>query len=164
MGEDTRLVNIYLKIHNKQPLFLDDLRYLAKYDPECFEKTCRNVVYNIPEAEPIMEPIVKAKEEIHKKEVPAAKQPENSKGKWKLFGKKEAEKEQRQGIRPDIEAILENLKQLEKDELPVSNMDAQKVKNLLGNLFMEQIFPHNDRDTFFEIQPGNKSSFFDKKI
>ena len=49
MGEDTRLVNIYLKIHNKQPLFLDDLRYLAKYDPECFEKTCRNVVYNIPE-------------------------------------------------------------------------------------------------------------------
>ena len=56
MGEDTRLVNIYLKIHNKQQLFLDDLRYLAKYDPECFEKTCKNVVYNFPEAKPVMEP------------------------------------------------------------------------------------------------------------
>ena len=49
MGKDTRLVNIYLKIHHKQPLTMDDLAYLAEYAPECFEKTCKNVVYNIPE-------------------------------------------------------------------------------------------------------------------
>ena len=48
MGKDTRLVNIYLKIHHKQPLTMDDLAYLAEYAPECFEKTCKNVVYNIP--------------------------------------------------------------------------------------------------------------------
>ena len=47
MEKDTHLVNIYLKIHNKRSLTIDDLRYLAKYDPECFEKTCKNVVYNI---------------------------------------------------------------------------------------------------------------------
>ena len=28
-------MNIYLKIHNKQSLTVDDLRYLAKYSPEC---------------------------------------------------------------------------------------------------------------------------------
>ena len=37
MGKDTHLVNIYLKIHNKQTLTMDDLRYLAQYSPECFE-------------------------------------------------------------------------------------------------------------------------------
>ena len=57
MGKDTRLVNIYLKIHHKQPLTMDDLAYLAEYAPECFEKTCKNVVYNIPETKPIMEPV-----------------------------------------------------------------------------------------------------------
>lgn len=131
MAEDTRLVNIYLKIHNKQPLFLDDLRYLAKYDPECFEKTCRNVVYNIPETKPIMEPVVEKKKETEPK--------------------------------PNIEELLDNLKYLEKAKFPVPDLDAEKVKNLLGNLFMEQIFPHNDKDTFMELQLGRKTSFFDKK-
>lgn len=56
MGKDTHLVNIYLKIHNKKTLTMDDLAYLAEYAPECFEKTCKNVVYNIPEAKPVMEP------------------------------------------------------------------------------------------------------------
>lgn len=56
MRKDTHLVNIYLKIHNKKTLTMDDLRYLAKYAPDCFEKTCQNVVYNIPETKPIMEP------------------------------------------------------------------------------------------------------------
>ena len=50
MGKDTRLVNIYIKIHNKRDLTIEDLNYLAKYDPECFEKTCKNVVYNVPDA------------------------------------------------------------------------------------------------------------------
>ncbi len=56
MAKDTRLINIYLKIHNKRTLTMDDLGYLAKYDPECFEKTCKNIVYKIPEIKSIMEP------------------------------------------------------------------------------------------------------------
>ena len=162
MAEDTRLVNIYLKIHNKQPLFIDDLRYLAKYDAECFEKTCKNVVYNIPETRPIMEPVVEQREEIIQKDTSALNQDENYKLKrfdMKPLKQKSAQAEER----ADIEAILDNLKRLEKDELPVSDMDAEKVKNLLGNLFMEQIFPHNDRDTFMGLNPVKKTSFFDKK-
>ena len=54
--KNTRLINIYLKIHHKKTLTINDLNYLAQYDPECFEKTCKNVVYNIPEAKPIMIP------------------------------------------------------------------------------------------------------------
>ena len=46
MQKDTYLINIYLKIHNKKVITLDDLSYLAEHDPECFEKTCKNVVYN----------------------------------------------------------------------------------------------------------------------
>lgn len=30
MGKDTHLVNIYLKIHHKKVLTMDDLRYLAE--------------------------------------------------------------------------------------------------------------------------------------
>ena len=59
MGKDTHLLNIYLKIHNKRPLTMLDLKYLAKDDPECFEKTCKNVVYNVPEAKAVMEPLMK---------------------------------------------------------------------------------------------------------
>ena len=29
MGKDTRLVNIYIKIHNKRTLTMDDLKYLV---------------------------------------------------------------------------------------------------------------------------------------
>ena len=163
MGEDTRLVNIYLKIHNKQPLFLDDLRYLAKYDPECFEKTCKNVVYNIPETKTIMEPVV-SEEKTEEQETNFASREKESWFHKKKVEKQKAKDDARRVIKPDIEAILDNLKRLEREEFPVSDMDADKVKNLLGNLFMEQIFPHNDKDTFMEMQPGKQKSFFDKKI
>ena len=56
MGKDTRLVNIYIKIHNNRTLTMDDLKYLSKYDPECFEKTCKNIVYKIPETKEILQP------------------------------------------------------------------------------------------------------------
>ena len=144
MGKDTSLINIYLKIHNKKPLTMDDLRYLAEYDPECFEKTCKNVVYNIPEAKPIMEPEISEplKNELMLKP---------------LRDEFEAEVVEWQGI----EKILENLKRLEISDIPISDVDADKVKNLLGNLYMELLFPHNDKYTFVNMadEEGNTSSF-----
>ena len=144
MGKDTSLINIYLKIHNKKPLTMDDLRYLAEYDPECFEKTCKNVVYNIPEVKPIMEPEIS---EPLKNELMV--QP--------LRNEFEAEVVEWQGI----EKILENLKRLEISDIPISDVDADKVKNLLGNLYMELLFPHNDKYTFVNMadEEGNTSSF-----
>lgn len=137
MGKDTHLVNIYLKIHNKRSLTMDDLRYLAKYDPECFEKTCRNVVYNIPETKPIMQlPVKKSQEEEAKQET---------------FSQQ------------NVEQILENLKRLERKEFPVSNLNADKVKSLLGNLYMELLFPHNDKETYINMPFNENKSFFDKK-
>lgn len=164
MGEDTRLVNIYLKIHNKQPLFLDDLRYLAKYDPECFEKTCRNVVYNVPETRPIMEPVFSATKDDECRQDGDTKQGKGATSATEyLRGQTELQKEPQAITKPNIEELLDNLRRLEREEYPVSDMDAEKVKTLLGNLFMEQIFPHNDRNTFMEMQPGRNKSFFDKK-
>lgn len=136
MGKDTHLVNIYLKIRNKQLLTMDDLRYLAKYDPECFEKTCKNVVYNIPEAKPIMEPVTSKAQEADQKQEPSDQQ--------------------------NIDKILENLKRLEIEEFPVTDIDVDTVKSLLGNLYMELLFPHNDKDTF--IPNSGNISFFDKKV
>ena len=147
MGKDTSLINIYLKIHNKKPLTMDDLRYLAEYDPECFEKTCKNVVYNIPEAKPIMEPEISEplKNELMLKP---------------LRDEFEAEVVEWQGI----EKILENLKRLEISDIPISDVDADKVKNLLGNLYMELLFPHNDKDAFVNMADnGGNISTFDKK-
>lgn len=137
MGKNTHLVNIYLKIHNKKNLTMDELGYLAEYDPECFAKTCKNVVYNIPETKSIMEPIASA-----------ASQDET---------------EQEPSDRQNIEKILENLKRLEFNDFPVTNVDVDKVKNLLGNLYMELLFPHNDKETFIKMPDNEITPSFDKK-
>lgn len=138
MGKNIHLVNIYLKIHNKKTLTLDDLRYLAQYSPECFEKTCKNVIYNIPETKPIMEPA-------------APKSPA-------------AEPEPQFSDRENIEKVLENLKRLETKDFPVTSINADEVKSLLGNLYMELLFPHNDKDTFMNVANDDNTSLFDKRI
>lgn len=137
MGKDTRLVNIYLKIHQKRTLTMDELGYLAEYDPECFAKTCKNVVYNIPETKPIME-------------VPAPQDSNDD---------KKTELSERQ----NIEKILENLKRLEMNDYPVSSVDTDRVKSLLGNLYMELLFPHNDQEAFMDMTGLESGSLFDKK-
>ncbi len=138
MAKDTRLINIYLKIHNKRSLTMDDLGYLAEYDPECFEKTCKNIVYKMPEIKSIMEP-----------EIPAISvdMPEPQLYEWQ-----------------SIEKILENLKSLEIQEFPVADIDTDTVKNLLGNLYMEMLFPHNDKYAFVNMADNGDQSLFDKKI
>lgn len=139
MGKDNYLINIYLKIHNKRNLTMDDLSYLAEYDPECFEKTCKNVIYNIPEIKSIMEPEIQ--EAAPEAEAgPAAYE-------WR-----------------SIEKILENLKRLEIHEIPVANIDTDEVKNLLGNLYMEMLFPHNDQYAFVNMAGSGNASLFDQKI
>ncbi len=142
MGKDTRLVNIYIKIHNKWTLTVEDLKYLSKYDPECFEKTCRNIVYKLPETKEILQP--KAKEE---------KQPP----KPPIFEKIPTDKQR-------IEEVLANLKQMELKELPVDDVRADEVKELLGNLYMELLFPHNDRERFFRMEDHEELSTFNKKV
>lgn len=137
MGKDAHLVNIYLKIHNKRTLTMDDLSYLAQYAPECFEKTCKNVVYNIPETKPIMEPAA------------AEPSPEEAK----------PEPSERQSI----EYVLDNLKRLETNDFPALSVDADAVKNLLGNLYMELLFPHSDKESFMDIANNRYTSKFDKK-
>lgn len=140
MGKDKniRLVNIYLKIHNKRSLTMDDLSYLAKYDQECFEKTCKNVVYNIPEAKPIMETSApKITSDYQKPELPK---------------------------QPSIDIILDNIKRMELDEFPITDIDVNTVKDLLGSLYMELLFPHNDKYNFFSMTVEDNTSSFDKKV
>lgn len=138
MEKDTRLINIYLKIHNKKILTMEDLGYLAEYDPECFEKTCKNVVYNMPEIKTIMES--------------AGPETVNEKPKQELSD------------RQNIEKILENLKRMEINDLSIANIDTDKVKELLGNLYMELLFPHNDEYAFINAADSGNISFFDKKV
>lgn len=133
MGKDTRLINIYLKIHNKRTLTMDDLSYLAEYDPECFEKTCKNIVYKIPEIKSIMEPDIS---EISEHE------PEPELSEWQ-----------------SIDIILENLKRLEIEDFPIADIDTDTVKSLLGNLYMEMLFPHNDKYAFVNMADGDTSLF-----
>lgn len=140
MEKDTRLINIYLKIHNKRALTMDDLCYLAEYDPECFEKACKNVVYNIPETKSIMEA---APSEAFKQE------------------KEEPSTEPCD--RKNIEKILENLKRLEINEFPVADIDTDKVKSLLGDLYMELLFPHDDKYAYIDMEDSGDPSLFDKK-
>ena len=143
MDKKTRLINIYLKIHQKRDLSWNDLEYLALYDPECFEKTCKNVVYNIPKTKEI----ILQEEEKKEKELPA-KKVENKKKEYNF----------------SIEQALKNLKKIEVTQSPFADFDVDRVKNLLGNLYMELLFPHNDReDSFFSGIEEEKGSRFDKK-
>lgn len=140
MAKNTRLVNIYLKIHNKRPLTMDDLGYLAEYDPECFAKTCKNVIYNVPEAKPIME------------SEPAAPQSQCDEPKPELSDWQE------------IDIILDKLKRLEANDFPDISIDSETVKSLLGNLYMELLFPHDDKYNFMDITDTENASIFDRKV
>lgn len=142
MGKDTRLVNIYIKIHNKRTLTMEDLKYLSKYDPECFEKTCRNMVYRMPETKEILQP----KPQEEPKQLPELPP---------VFEKPPVDKQQ-------IESVLANLKKMER--LPVEEVDAEDVRDLLGNLYMELLFPHNDREKFFSMEDREELSLFNKKV
>lgn len=138
MEKDTRMINIYLKIHNKKTITMDDLRYLAEYDPECFEKTCKNVVYNISETKSIPEP--------------AATEASHEEPKQEAFDLQ------------NMEQVLQNLKRLEINDFPVMDIDTDEVKSLLGNLYMELLFPHNDNYTFIDLADSGNVSLFDRKI
>lgn len=65
--------------------------------------------------------------------------------------------------KPSIQTLLENLKKMEWEEFPVPDMDAGKVKNLLGSLYMEMLFPHNDKCRYFQLDEETDSSIFNKK-
>ena len=138
MEKNMELINIYIKIHQKKDLSFDDLKYLAQFDPECFEKTCHNVVYNIPQAKPVLLPEIKNDKNV---ETETSTQME----------------------RKFVDYILEKLKHLERKQIPPMEVDAERVKNLLGNLYMELLFPHNDKDTFFAPDYEEKGVRFDKK-
>lgn len=146
MGKDTRLVNIYIKIHNKRMLTMDDLKYLSKYDPECFEKTCKNIVYKMPETKEILQP-TQTQEGTALIPVPKAPPME----------KQQPHKEQ-------IETVLENLGKMEVEELPIQDVDTDTVKELLGNLYMELLFPHNNRAGYFSMEESEILSVFNKKV
>ena len=142
MEKKTRLLNIYLKIHQKRDLTWGDLEYLARFDPECFEKTCKNVVYNIPQTKNV----ILQKEEKEDK---------------KLLSQKTESKGEKSGF--SIEQTLKNLKQMEMKQNPFAEFDIDRVKNLLGNLYMELLFPHNDQDSFFSAAEEDRGSRFDRK-
>lgn len=166
MEKDTRLINIYLKIHHRRTLTIDDLNYLAQYDPECFEKTCKNVVYNIPEAKPIMLPeITEAITRDRRNRTQGSLQKDAPKPKEESLQKDEI----KSALEPEIpewqsiERVLENLKHLEAHDFPVADIDAERVKSLLGNLYMELLFPHNDNYPFMIMTDDISAPSFDKR-
>ncbi len=143
MGENARLAAIYVKIYNKQTLTIDDLAFLAQYDPECFTKTCQNLIYNMPETRELM---TQEPEEIEMETQQSAKE------------EKVVSPEER------VNLLLENLRKMKMEEIPVKEVNPDRVKNLLGSLYMEMLFPHNDKSRYFEMKPETEESKFNKKV
>lgn len=137
MEKNTHLADIYIKIYHKRPLTMEDLSFLSKYDPECFVKTCRNIVYNIPETKEILQP---EPEEQEQEKEPIISEAEN------------------------IRIILDNLKKIEMKKFPVENIRSETVKELLGNLYMELLFPHNDRNQYFDMKKDEEEPHFNKRV
>lgn len=139
MDKNNRLINIYIKIHNKRTITMEDLQYLAKYDPECFRKTCANVVYNMPETKAVMN--------VSPAEQSAATEDAGGEVTDEF----------------DVMAVLNRLSELEANSDIYGDISAKRVKNLLGNLFMELLFPHNDEETFIGAVEEEKMPSFDMK-
>lgn len=148
MGKNARLADIYIKIYNKKPLMWEDMKFLAVYDPECFEKTCKNLIFNIPETEKLMQ---ETEQELAEEYIPQLPEVLPALPKNPVLSDRDR-----------IEIVLENLKKMERDEFGVQEVSVEKVKNLLGNLYMELLFPHNDRDKYFQFE-NHDSSIFNKK-
>lgn len=149
MYRKEKLANIYVKIYNKRPLTMDDLEFLSKYDPECFAKTCQNLAYNIPETKELMQQTKKTEENTQQ---PPAEMTEVPK-----YEKVVMQKE-------NMELLLQNLQKMEAKEISVQEVKADKVKNLLGSLYMELLFPHNDKEQYFEMDKEEKEPMFNQKV
>ena len=150
MEKDTRLVNIYLKIYNKRSLTIDDLRYLAEHDPECFEKTCKNVVYNLPQSKPIVDP------EPATSATDTMRIPRTGNVATETVGAQfDAVADTNAWDAPskfNAKAVLRNLKKMEIENTLFADVDLEQVKDLLGNLYMELLFPHNDEEeSYFDL-------------
>ena len=48
-------------------------------------------------------------------------------------------------------------------DFPVVDIDAERVKDLLGNLYMELLFPHNDNYPFMDMTDHIHVPSFDKR-
>ena len=149
MKKNVRLADIYVRIYNKRPLTFDDLVFLSKYDRECFEKTYRNVMYNLAEA----------KEKHNVSETMPNPAPENDRNEEK----KEDHAKANQESRPDIQQLLDNIKNMQWEDFPVPMLQADNVKQLLGSLYMEKLFPHNDKYRYFQLEDNVDTSTFNKK-
>lgn len=163
MGKNVRLADIYIKIYNKKPLTMDDLAFLAKYDRECFEKTCHNLIFNEPETKKLMQP--EHKSEVHNPEAPVeqgAKEQTTKPTKTEAV-KEETVKASVESGEDKVNLLLKNLKKLEQNEIGIQKLEADHVKNLLGSLYMEMLFPHNDRDRYFHMESEDEQSTFNKK-
>ena len=52
---------------------------------------------------------------------------------------------------------------MELKEFPIENINTEEVKELLGSLYMEMLFPHNDIEKFFNMAGYREDSTFNKK-
>ncbi len=149
--KDMRLVNIYIKIHNKKPLLMDDLAYLAQYNPECFKKTCDNLIYNIPEAKSLVE----VSEDAAGPEPNQGILEETAGNPFQITAEEKAQMEK------IIAQFFENMKNIESSEVDgLQSIDVTQVKNLVGNLYMEKMFPHSGLPGYFEIRKQDPESTF----
>ncbi len=153
--KDLKLVNIYIKIHNKKVLTMDDLAYLAKYNPECFKKTCDNLIYKMPETKTLVKPPKKAS-------APEKKQGIAGAARRNPFEMTAGEKLQNERM---ILQFFESLKKVESSQVStLQNVDVTQVKELIGSLFMEHLFPHNGIQGYFDVQEEDSAPAFNMRV
>ena len=160
MARNIGLANIYVKIRNKRALTIDDLVFLSIFDPECFKKTCSNLLYKLPEAKVLMEKKKEKTDNTHvqgQEEVYEPPQQLNDPIYSMFVSKSTLEQEK-------VEALLDNLKKMEWEGNVIKEIDNEKVKNLLGDLYMEMLFPHDDKVKYFCLEDHIECSLFNKKV
>lgn len=153
--KDLKLINIYIRIHNKKVLTMDDLAYLAQHNPECFKKTCDNLIYKMPEAKKLVAP-PKENPISEEKQHPAEDTRRN------LF---EATAEEKLQAKRQIMQFFESMEKIESQEMgSLQNIDVTKVKELVGDLFMENLFPHSGLQGYFDMHEEESAHTFNVRV
>lgn len=153
--KNIKLTNIYLRIHHRKSLTMDDLAYLAKHNPVCFKMTCDKLLQRMPETKALVTPVEKT---------PA---PEIKKGKTQELKRTPFEVIAEEKLRSEhvIRQVIRGLKNIENGGFDaLQGINAAQVKELLGELLFENLFSNNVMPGYFEMLPEGSKSAFDVMI
>lgn len=152
--KDLKLVDIYIRIHNRQVLTMDDLAYLAKYNPVCFKKTCDNLIYKKQETKVTEKTAAEIPEKTIVARVRRNTSPKTGRSSFEVTAE---DKLQNNRV---MEQLMESFKKIESGGFgrvsTLQNIDMSQMQELLGDLFEGSPSDNGAQVYFNAVESGSR--------